>query len=89
MIEASPLLQPAVIQKTFALASPQQATLLLGRKGVFNTPLTVQSQPAAPADTLESVMADATGLAALAATRTRVIDNVTAHLNATIPGGNA
>ncbi len=89
VIEASPLLQPAIIQQTYGLATPQQAILLLGREGVLNTPVTVQSQPAAPAETLASVMADATGLSALASTRARVIDNVTTHINAQLPGGKA
>jgi hypothetical protein len=87
VIEASPLLQPAVIQRAFALESPLQATLLLGRSGVLDTPLTVQAAPVTPApDTLESVMHDAAGLAALSNSRARVIDNVTAHLNLTTPG---
>jgi hypothetical protein len=87
VIEASPLLQPAVIQKAFALATPQDATLLLGRNGVFDSPLVVPAAPATPApDTLDSVMRDAAGLAALSNSRARVIDNVTAHLNTSIPG---
>jgi len=86
-IEASPLLQPEVIQRAFGLATVADATQLLGRQGALNTPLAVQPVAVATADTLEAVLADKAGLFALTTSRSRVIDNVNAHLSGIVPGG--
>jgi hypothetical protein len=86
-VEASPLLQPAVIQEAFALPSLEEASLLLGRQGVFNAPVSVQPVVVVQEETLASVMADTAGTAELAGTRARVIDNVNVHLNGTVTGG--
>ena len=85
-MEASPLLQPTVIQQAFGLATAGEASLLLGRQGVFNAPLSIHPVSVVQEETLESVIADTAGAAALACTRARVIDNVNVHLNATVPG---
>jgi hypothetical protein len=85
-VEASPLLQPAVVQQAFGLATVQEATMLLGRQGVFDTPIAVQPVGVIQDETLASVMADTAGNAALAGMRARVIDNVNTQLNATLPG---
>jgi hypothetical protein len=87
VIEASPLMRPDVIQQAFGLATPREASLLLGREGVLDTPVAAQPVALPPADTLDSVLHDAAGLTALAGTRSRVIDNVNTHLNTTLPGG--
>jgi hypothetical protein len=87
-VEASPLLQPAVIQQALGLPTVQQASLLLGRQGVFDTPVAVQPITVVQDETLASVMADTAGTAALAGTRARVIDNVNVQLNAELPGGS-
>jgi hypothetical protein len=86
-IEASPLMRPAVIQQAFGLATRGEARLLLGREGVLDTPVVVQPAAVTTVDTLDSVMRDTAGLSALAGTRSRVIDNVNTHLNATLPEG--
>jgi len=86
-VEASPLLQPGVIQQALGLKTVEQASLLLGRQGVFNAPLSVQPVTVVQDETLASVMADSAGTAALAGARARVIDNVNVQLNSTVPGG--
>jgi hypothetical protein len=87
-VEASPLLQPAVIQQAFGLSTLEQASLLLGRQGVFNAPVSVQPAGVIQDETLASVMADGAGAAALAGTRARLVDNVMVQLNATLTGGS-
>ena len=75
------------LRKSHTLLTVQQATLLLGRQGVLDTPVAVQPVAVTQDETLNSVMADTAGTAVLAGMRARVIDNVNTHLNATLPGG--
>lgn len=86
-VEASPLLQPTVIQQALGLPTVEQASLLLGRQGVFNAPVSVPPASVVQDETLASVMADSAGTGALAGARARVIDNENVQLNATVPGG--
>jgi hypothetical protein len=84
-VETSPLLRPAAIQQAFGLATVQEATALLGRQGVLDTPVAAQAVAVTEDETLAAVMADTAGNAALAGLRARVIDNVDTQLNATLP----
>lgn len=86
-VEASPLLQPAVIQQAYGLANVQQARILLGREGVMNAPVAFQPFAVIGDETLASVIADTAGREALSGVRARVIDNVTVQLNATFTRG--
>jgi hypothetical protein len=85
-VEASPLLQPAVIQQAFGLATVQEANVLMGRQGVYDAPVAAQPVAITQDETLASVMTDTAGNTALAGLRARVIDNVNTQLNAAIPG---
>ena len=72
----SPLLKPELVARAFNLPSADDAARLLGADIALRQ--AVPSVPAAtPLTTLDAVLRDQAGLAALAAIRTRAIDNIT------------
>ncbi len=75
LVLASPLLRPEVVAKAFGLESVAQAAVLLGEDPALSTPVTVRA-PVRVMTTLDDVLADEVGLAALAAVRTAAIDAV-------------
>lgn len=81
---ASPLLQPEVVARAFGLATVEDARVLLGADPALTRPVTLPGLVRAATATLDEVLADSAGLAALAAVRSRAIDSVNA---ATLEGG--
>jgi len=73
---ATPLLQPDVVAKAFGLQSVDAARVLLGADPALAGPVTVRAQKHALTTTLDQVLADHAGIAALAAVRASAIDAV-------------
>ncbi|MEV0181703.1 hypothetical protein AB0I54_20740 [Streptomyces sp. NPDC050625] len=73
---AGPLLQPEVVAKAFGLETTEQALSLLGHDVALSGPITVQA-PERALSTLEAVLSDRAGMAALAEVRARAIEAVT------------
>jgi hypothetical protein len=72
---STPLLDLGLVAKAFGLGSPEEARVLLGEDPGLTGPITVQA-PAAALTTLDAVLADKTGMAALADVRSRAIASV-------------
>lgn len=72
---STPLLDLGLVAKAFGLGSPEEARLLLGEDPGLTRPVTVQA-PAAALTTLQAVLADKAGMAALADVRSRAIASV-------------
>jgi hypothetical protein len=72
---SSPLLDLGLVAEAFGLGSPDEARLLLGADPGLTGPVTVQA-PAAALTTLQAVLADKAGMAALADVRSRAIASV-------------
>ena len=72
---STPLLDLGLVAKAFGLGSPEEARLLLGEDPGLTGPVTVQA-PAAALTTLQAVLADKAGMAALADVRSRAIASV-------------
>jgi len=72
---STPLLDLGLVATAFGLGSPEEARLLLGEDPGLTGPVTVQA-PAAALTTLEAVLADKAGIAALADVRSRAIASV-------------
>jgi len=73
---ATPLLQPDVVAKAFGLQSVDAARVLLGADPALAGPVTVRAEKHALTTTLDQVLADHAGIAALAAVRASAIDAV-------------
>jgi hypothetical protein len=72
---ASPLLQPEVVAKAFGLRSPDEARVLLGSDPVLSAPISVPTSDRA-LTTLDDLLRDEAGVAALAEVRAKAIDAV-------------
>jgi hypothetical protein len=72
---STPLLDLGLVAKAFGLGSPEEARVLLGEDPGLTGPITVQA-PAAALTTLDAVLADKAGMAALADVRSRAIASV-------------
>jgi hypothetical protein len=72
----SPLLQPDVVAKAFGLENTDQALALLGHDVALTGPITVQA-PERALSTLDEVLSDRAGMAALAEIRAQAIEAVT------------
>ena len=72
---STPLLDLGLVAKAFGLGSPEEARVLLGEDPGLTGPITVQA-PATALTTLDAVLADKAGMAALADVRSRAIASV-------------
>jgi hypothetical protein len=76
---SSPLLQPDLVARTFGLASAGDAARLLGADTGLTQAVAAQpAQPPGQLTTVDAVLRDGPGMAALAGLRQRAIDNITA-----------
>jgi hypothetical protein len=72
----SPLLQPELVAKAFALRSVDDAVRLLGADVALTQSVLVDGGRAAPTTNLDQVLSDTAGIAALAQLRQRAISNL-------------
>jgi hypothetical protein len=82
---ASPLLRPEVVAEAFGLQSESDARLLLGETAGLASPVTVVAPDRRPA-TLDEILQDRAGMAALADVRARAIDAVRISGDRQVPG---